>query len=513
MAFALSVFVSGAHLATVTLIDARRAKQVQELNEIALRRSEAAVDFSAATLADLARRGPLNCEATALQAVRLQVYQRGAVKDIRVVKRDGSVVCSAYAETLEFDNGWASRADMLPSEDVAVLLFRVDQINGIALGVLRDIDASTSLVAILGINSYVFDVMPSELRAYSEVLLELTNADTLTRYAPRGDKPLADPLSFSVTSARYPLRTTIRIEAQAFERWNNEPYWPIMALAAALGLSFGLLLLRAVDGPASEVAELDAALRAGEFRPYYQPMFNLRSGAVIGCEALARRIRADGSIEPPSTFIALAERSGRIQAMTWQILACALRELQPLMQRDKAMKLSINIVPHHMLQPDFIDTLRGHVRDARVSARQIVLELTEREPLPDLAKAAEVVRRLRDEGFRVAIDDVGIGHSGLSQIQGLGASTIKIDKIFVDRIAIDPASNAIVEMLVRLSRELNMTLVAEGIENRQQVASLIACGVQEGQGYLMAPPLPIDRFIALVDAAAVSEKTAAAAAA
>src|ERR1700754_923483 len=172
VAASLAAFVAGGHFAARAVIGGQQSRQLEELADVALRRSEVAVDFGTATLDELARRGKLSCDPASLQAVRLQVYQRSAVKDIRLVNRDGSVVCSAYSETLEFDNGWAERSDMLRSRDSHILLFRVDQINGIALGVLRDIDERISLVAILGINSDLFDIMPAELRAHSEVLLE-----------------------------------------------------------------------------------------------------------------------------------------------------------------------------------------------------------------------------------------------------------------------------------------------------------------------------------------------------
>ena len=108
------------------------------------------------------------------------------MKDIRLLNRDGSVICSAYSETLEFDNGWVDRPDMLRSSDKRLLLFRVDQFNGVALGVLRDIGDGNPLVAILGINSYVFDIMPAELRAHSEVLLELNNGSDVGRFSLKG---------------------------------------------------------------------------------------------------------------------------------------------------------------------------------------------------------------------------------------------------------------------------------------------------------------------------------------
>jgi sensor c-di-GMP phosphodiesterase-like protein len=209
---------------------------------------------------------------------------------------------------------------------------------------------------------------------------------------------------------------------------------------------------------------------------------------------LARWVRADGSIVAPLSFIPLAETSGRIEPMTWQILETALGELHPRLRDDKYFKVSFNIVPRHLMSDGFVETLRRVVAGSKVSARQIVLEVTERAELPDLEKAACVVRELRELGFRVAMDDVGVGHSGLSQMKGLGANTIKIDKFFVDTITQDGAAATIVGMLVRLARDLQMTVIAEGIETTEQLQALVACGVEEGQGYLVSPPLSFAAF-------------------
>ena len=180
---------------------------------------------------------------------------------------------------------------------------------------------------------------------------------------------------------------------------------------------------------------------------------------------LARWVRADGSIVPPLSFIPLAETSGRIEPMTWQILATALKEMHPRLRDDKYFKLSVNIVPRHLVSDGFVETLRRVVAGAKVSARQIVLEITERAELPDLNQAAAVVKELRELGFRVAMDDVGVGHSGLSQIKGLGVNTIKIDKFFVDTITQDDAAATIIGMLVRLARDLHMTRHCRGHRN------------------------------------------------
>ncbi|MEN3290534.1 MAG: hypothetical protein V7634_4834 [Bradyrhizobium sp.] len=487
------------HFATTSLIRHQQAREIGELTEIVLRRSEFAVDFAAASLDQLANQGLANCESASLQAIRLHVYQRSAVKDVRVVNADGSVICSAYSETLEFDKGWIARTDMQASDDSKLMVFRVEQFGGDALGVLKDIAQDKALVAILGVNDNLFDIMPAELRAHSSVGLALTKGEKLGEFAPDGATPPREPIDFALSSARYPLRATIQVDRAALSTWNSETYWPAMAVSLGLGILFGSLLARSrrTEGP---VADLDRALARGEFVPYFQPVFDLRSGQIKGCEILARWLREDGSIVPPMSFIPLAESSGRIERMTWQILQRALAGLQPLLKLDREFKLSFNVVPRHLLSAGFVETLRRHVLAAKVSARQIVVEVTERDAIEDLDRAAAVVRELRDHGFRVAIDDVGVGHSGLSRLKALGANIIKIDKFFVDTVTADASTAAIIEMLVTLATDLRMSVIAEGIEAEDQVKALIACGVEEGQGYLVAAPLPLPKFIALLEA-------------
>jgi sensor c-di-GMP phosphodiesterase-like protein len=501
MAASVGVFMAGAHLAANALIEAQRLKQLHGLNEVALRRSEVVVDSGINALNETMKQGPMSCNAAALQAVRLLVYQRSAVKDIRAVDQHGSVLCSAYSETLEFDKRWVHRTEMLPAGDDAVVrLFRVDQFYGVALGVQKDVDAKNGVVAILGMNANLLDIMPTELRDHSEVLLELTDGQVLADFLTTEQHSRASRiLSFSMASARYPVRTVIRVEAKTFAEWDRESYLPILSLSVALGLAFGFLLARAVLRPKNPIAELDRALAAGEFRPYLQPVFNLCSCAIVGCEVLARWKHADGTLIPPLRFIPLAESSGRIERLTWQILSVALNELQPRLKQDQDFQIYVNIVPRHFVAPYFVEHLRRAVADAKVSPRQVVLEITEREELEDLSLAASVIAELRGYGFKVAIDDVGVGHSGLSQVQRLGANILKIDKFFVDSIGRDSTANAVVRMLVQLARELKMGVHAEGIETDEQISALIACGVEEGQGYVVSRPLPVAEFIEFLE--------------
>jgi c-di-GMP phosphodiesterase len=217
----LTAFCAAGHFAAKALIDAQQLRQLDELADVVLRRSEVVVDFGSASIDEIARSGRVGCEPSSLQIFRLHVYQRSAIKDIRLVNADGSVICSAYSETLEFDKDWVSRPNMLASRDKSLLLFRVEQFGGDALGVMRDLDDKRAMVAILGINSSLFDIMPAELRPRSQVLVELSNGQQLGHFSLE-DHEFANGIDFVRRSARYPLQATIRVDSAALAKWNRQ---------------------------------------------------------------------------------------------------------------------------------------------------------------------------------------------------------------------------------------------------------------------------------------------------
>ena len=151
-----------------------------------------------------------------------------------------------------------------------------------------------------------------------------------------------------------------------------------------------------------------------------------------------------------------------------------------------------------------------------IKLSQVVLELTERDPIENFTATRQVIAALQGLGVRIAIDDVGTGHSGLSYMLKLGVDIIKIDKMFVDAIGTDRNSTTIVETLVDLAHNMRMDVVAEGVENFEQVMHLRELGIRSAQGYVFAPPLPGSAFLQLIEAidplpvAAVEQKLASA---
>lgn len=502
-------FTGAGHYAADRLIHFQQAQQLADISRVALRRAEAAVDYASAGMAEILADGPISCDPKVLQTVRFNVYRRGAIKDIRVTDAAGEVLCSAYPETLEFDQGWTTRDEMLETRDPTLRLFRVDQFFGTALGIYREETGtdgrSGGLAAILGLSGATLDIMPPELQDRSIVTLELSDGRAIAQTVSALDENVTPTVTITQSSERLPLRAVVKVDRAALGKWAQEPYWPIMALALALGALFAALLWRVASRPEDPVRELDKAIAAGEFKPFLQPIFDLASGVITGAEILARRVLADGSVIPPSRFVELAESSGRIGQITWVLLSQALADLAPLFRRDPDFRVSVNIAPRHFEEAGFIHDLERTVAGAGVAASRITLELTEREPFEDTAKAIGMVQLIRARGFRVALDDVGTGHSGLSQIQSLRADVLKIDKFFVDALGRDQSATLMVEMLVRIAAEMQMGVVAEGIEEEAQAAALRACGVASGQGYLVSPPLPAAGFLQFIDERAMRE--------
>ncbi len=483
-----------------SFIEKQNRRQFEDLNRRMLARAERAVDYAFVSLVELVQAGAVSCSEESLARMRQQVYRHSSLKDIRLASHVGRVLCSAYPETLQFDANSLAEAAPLPSRNQKILLFRLDQPPASALGLLWQLNEQISLVAVVNVEGLLFDVLPAAIRENARASLELGDAGVIAAYEPQGGLPhsRAEPVNLSVASSRYPFQTSIHVSAETFGSWNKEAEpWVIFA-AGLLGMAFGVLLSKSLQRPTDPVAELDRALAAGQFVPFLQPVFRLTDRKIVGCEALARWRRGDGSIALPYGFIPLAEQSGRIAPMTRQIISKALNHLAPLMRADKTFTVAFNIAPEHFLSEGFVGEMRELAREAKVGTRQIAVEITERQQLQNLAAAAEVIEKLRDHGFQVAIDDTGTGHSGLTYIHKLGANAIKIDKLFIDSIGKDYTAQAVVVMLVKLARELHMTTVAEGIETEEQMALLREWGVDEGQGYIVAPPLPPDAFTDLV---------------
>ncbi len=231
------------------------------------------------------------------------------------------------------------------------------------------------------------------------------------------------------------------------------------------------------------------ALASGRFRLHYQPQVELRSGRVVGAEALLRwRDPALGEVAP-SRFVPVAEDSGFIVAIGDWVLAQAVRQGAAWLARGKALPVAINVSALQFQQPQFVERVAAVLAASGLPAQLLELELTESILVRDADEALQRLRALARIGVRLAIDDFGTGYSSLAYLKRFPIDKLKIDRSFVQGLPGDDSDSAIVVAILQMARALGMKVIAEGVESEAQRQFLLDSGCDEFQGYLYAPAL------------------------
>jgi diguanylate cyclase (GGDEF)-like protein len=234
------------------------------------------------------------------------------------------------------------------------------------------------------------------------------------------------------------------------------------------------------------------AIDLGELEVFYQPQADLRSGALCGLEALVRWNDPHRGFIPTNDLIQLAEDAGLISEITHFVCGTAMKQFQIWQQArlGHGLRLAINISGVEVRDGVLPSMLRDHVRDAGLSMSMIELELTESGLMFSDAVATQLLSDLRAEGVRVSVDDFGTGYSSLGRLQRLPVDVLKIDKAFVEDIASGAKQGALVRAIVMMAHSLDLTVVAEGVENEAQRTFLERSDCDLYQGHLLSPPLP-----------------------
>ena len=263
------------------------------------------------------------------------------------------------------------------------------------------------------------------------------------------------------------------------------------AMGGFAGLSFGLLIALLCRKTSSLSYQLLQALRkdSPSLSLVYQPIVDVVTGRIVGAEALLRWTDQNGVSIPPDAFVALAEQSGFIHELTAFVVRRATREIADILIHCEDFTLSINIAASDMANEQFFELLRENVDMVGIQPSQIALELTERSTA-DLALVRAAIQRLGTEGYKVHIDDFGIGFSSLSYIDQLRVNAIKIDRAFSRTIGTDAVIAPILSQMLEMANSLGVQVVVEGVETEIQRDYLAASGmVLSAQGWYFSRPL------------------------
>ncbi len=227
-------------------------------------------------------------------------------------------------------------------------------------------------------------------------------------------------------------------------------------------------------------------LQRGRIRPWYQPKIDLKSLKPVGVEALARLEDPERGMLPPGTFIRVAEESGLIFSLTEALVCHAFSAAARWRASGAPLQLAINISPTLLGDDRLPQTLVAWAETFRVKPAHVTLEVTEDWEGNSSVDTLETLTRLRLQGFELSIDDFGTGRSNMSQLNELPYSELKLDRSFVRNALVDEEAAAILQSNIRLGHELNMRVVAEGIDNQRVWDLVTELGCDEGQGYFVS---------------------------
>ncbi|WP_255439175.1 bifunctional diguanylate cyclase/phosphodiesterase [Aestuariibacter sp. GS-14] len=243
---------------------------------------------------------------------------------------------------------------------------------------------------------------------------------------------------------------------------------------------------------------LRSALEEHKLVVLYQPKYNLASGEITGAEALVRLAADDGSLILPNRFIEFAEESGLIHELGRQVLQQSINLAKRFYQHGKILKIAVNIAAQQFHESDICEQIETMLNDADLSCNLIELEVTESALMMDFAETRGILNRLSALGISIALDDFGTGYSSLNYLRSFPLDVLKIDRSFVNDMFKDQQAKDIVDVIVRLARTLNLKLVGEGIETKEQRQVLQQLGCDEGQGYYFSKPINENDFFSLL---------------
>lgn len=246
--------------------------------------------------------------------------------------------------------------------------------------------------------------------------------------------------------------------------------------------------------------DMNMALEQNQFLIYLQPKYNLKLEKIEGAEALVRWNHPEKGMQSPMDFIPVFERNGfiiKLDFFVWEEVCKLLRKW--LDEGKKVFPISVNISRVNIYNPQFVSLLTGLVEKYELSPNLLELEITETTYMDNPDAMVEAINRLQDYGFKILMDDFGSGYSSLNVLKDLEIDVIKIDMKFFELSKNESRAESIIIAIIRMAKWLELPIVAEGVETREQVDFLKSLGCEYVQGYYFSKPVPVEEYLFLVE--------------
>lgn len=477
------------------------ADEARAIGNRMITRAELTINEVVLGLQGLKSDGDVTCRRSHLVRLNELVEASAYIESVGIAATTGEAMCIV-------PSGTSRSKTMLPPYEEGDPLIGIGMGDGSYEGIKSAVislrlENNWRLFATVSPLALRLDPGPSYLRSSMRSVLRLgpeTVWATIGQLKPSEARQINDLITQTSLSSWYPVSVTVEVDPDAAMQLVTRLQIITAIVCVAGAVLFLLIAVWISWQPDSETEdEFVSAIRNNEFIPYYQPVIDIETGVLQGCEVLMRWRRPSGEMVSPGQFMTYAETSGHIFEMTRRLMVQTLDDLGDLYEKTPDLKISINLFAGHFKNRQIIEDVQDIYGDSPIALEQVVLEVTERQPLHDINAAKKIIAEFQSMGVRIALDDVGTGHGGLAYLQKLGMDIVKIDKMFVDPLGQETSTARIADAIVELAENLGMGIIAEGVETYDQILHLRRLGVTAAQGYIFAAPLPAEEFLKLAN--------------
>lgn len=469
--------------------------QLQQSVDTVTERIQATARDAIGALRNVLSASPSLCTPTFIANVHKEMEASLYLKQVLVENADGVQYCDAFGKQVTY----SPLSDVLSiaghSETLSVVKYA--EMPTPAMKVTQDFGGQRKVSAFVPLIAGPAETLVRDLEPTAMVRLSLTNGTTIisagdpSAYDNRGDIEFVFAQSIA---GEIPVRAEAAVPFAMVRADYADLDASFTIVACLMSGGFLVLALQYVRRSKLPAFDLERAIAAGEIKPWYQPVINLRTGALSGCEVLCRWEKKSGEVVQPNAFIDYAEVTGLAIPMTLSLMQQVKNDLADLCRDMPEIKVSINLFDGHFRDGSIVEDVQAIFSGSPISFRQLVFEITERRPLDNSPQTTAVIAGLHALGARLAMDDAGTGHSNLAYMQTLGVDVIKIDRIFVDMIKPGTTQVPVLDGLISMAHDLGTEIVAEGVETEAQALYLRARGVVMAQGFLFAPAIKVGPF-------------------
>ncbi|MBS3848404.1 EAL domain-containing protein [Devosia sp. J2-20] len=449
-----------------------------------------------ASLRTILADSPSLCTPTFVANVQVAIENSLNMKQVLVENADGVQYCDAFGRNVSFSP--LSKALPVPGRTETITLVQFGEMDMPALKITQSFGELRRVSAFVPLLGQTKGSLSEGIDAGGMLRVSLTDGTSIMTIGdPTGFDRRTESTEFIFAqgfAGEMPLKVEYAMPFAMARAGYADLDVSFTIVACLMSAAFLILALNYVRRSRVPAFDLERAIARGEIKPYYQPVINLRTGGLVGCEVLCRWEKKNGEIVPPGAFIDYAEVTGLAIPMTLSLMQQVKYDLSDLCTLMPDMKVAINLFEGHFRDDSIVADVQGIFGNSPVNFRQLVFEITERHPLANSGVANSVIAGLHAMGCKLAMDDAGTGHSNLAYLGTLGIDVIKIDRIFVDMIKPGTTQVPVLDGLIAMAKDLDCEIVAEGVETEAQALYLRARGVVQAQGFIFAPALKNSAF-------------------